>query len=194
MCEAGRIRHRLKNWLWREEATVLFTGYQAAGTLGRLLQEGTSSVRIQGEEFAVRARIRSLDLYSGHADGPELVDWIKARQPLTHDLFLVHGEPDAIAGLQSRLAGIVDPNRIVTPVLDQTFALTDRGAVSTDGGAPRRLDPEKVARLDWHNDLSRLILDINDAVRAESDEKRRAVVIRRLRHALTADTTAERKT
>lgn len=80
MCTAGRIRHRLKNWLWRDACTVLFTGFQAKGTLGRLLQDGAETVRIQGEEFAVRARIRTLDLYSGHADGSELVDWI-ARPP-----------------------------------------------------------------------------------------------------------------
>ena len=58
---------------------MLFTGFQAVGTLGRILQDGARSVRIQGEEFAVRARIRSLDLYSGHADGTELRDWIKER-------------------------------------------------------------------------------------------------------------------
>ena len=50
-----------------------------------------------------------------------------------------------------------------------------------------RLQPEQVARLDWHNDVSRLILDINEALAAESDEKNRAVLIRRLRRALDAD-------
>lgn len=78
MCAAGRIRHRLKNWLWREEDTVLFTGFQAVGTLGRILQDGATSVRIQGEDFAVLARTRSLDLCFGHADGTELRDVIGA--------------------------------------------------------------------------------------------------------------------
>jgi metallo-beta-lactamase family protein len=193
MCEAGRIRHRLKNWLWHEEATVLFIGYQAQGTLGRILRDGAKSVRIQGEDYAVRARIRSFDLYSGHADGPELVDWIRARQPMTHDLFLVHGEPDAREGLVRRLAGIVDPAHILRPVLDEAFELTASGAKPIGEAASRRLPPEKVARLDWHNDVSRLILDINDALAAEADEKARAVVIRRLRRALDEDKTTDRQ-
>ncbi len=184
MCDAGRIRHRLKNWIWRDTATVLFTGYQAEGTLGRILQNGAKSVRIQGEEFAVRARIRSLDLYSGHADGPELADWIKARLPLTHDLFLVHGEPDAIEGLAARLKGVVGAPHILRPRLDEAFDLTDTGARRVAGAAPPRLPAGKVARLDWHNDVSRLILDINDALAASPDEKNRAVLIRRLRAAL----------
>ena len=77
MCEAGRIRHRLKNWIWRAEATVLLVGFQAQGTLGRILKDGATDVRIQGDEFKVKARIRAIDLYSGHADGPELAAWIK---------------------------------------------------------------------------------------------------------------------
>lgn len=187
MCDAGRIRHRLKNWLWRDEATVLFTGYQAEGTLGRILLDGARAVRIQGEEFVVRAHIRSLELYSGHADGPELADRIKARLPLTHDLFLVHGEPDAVEGLAARLAGVVAADRILRPVLDEEFELTAAGAQRRDGAAPRRLPPGKVARLDWHNDVSRLILDIDAALRAEPDEPSRAVLIRRLRRAIAPD-------
>lgn len=193
MCDAGRIRHRLKNWIWRDEATVLFTGYQAEGTLGRILQDGARSVRIQGEEFVVRARIRSLDLYSGHADGPELAEWIKARMPLVKDLFLVHGEPEAIEGLAARLVGVVDPQHILRPVLDETFELTASGARRLGDAAPRRLTPEKVARLDWHNDVSRLILDINDALAAEKDEKARAAAIRRLRRALEPEPRAGRQ-
>jgi metallo-beta-lactamase family protein len=69
MCEAGRIRHRLKNWLWRDEATVLFVGFRLRARSAASCRTERAAVRIQGEEFAVRARIRSLDLYSGHADG-----------------------------------------------------------------------------------------------------------------------------
>lgn len=186
MCEAGRIRHRLKNWIWRDEATVLLVGYQATGTLGRLLLEGAPAVRIQGEEFQVRARIRSLDLYSGHADGPELAGWIRERLPLAHDLFLVHGEPEAIDGLAARLDGIVAPDHVLMPALDETFELTPSGAVRLSGEAPR-LPRERVAHLDWHNDVSRLFLDINDRLTAEADEKARAVLIRRLRRALEGE-------
>lgn len=184
MCDAGRIRHRLKNWLWRDEATVLFTGFQALGTLGRLLQDGAKSVRIQGEEFAVRARIRSLDLYSGHADGTELRDWIRARLPIRHQLFLVHGEEPAIAGLAARLDGILAQDDVLQPELDEGFALTKDGARSLARTTPPRLSPEKVARLDWHNDVSRLLLEINAALLASPDEKTRAALIRRLQRAL----------
>lgn len=187
MCEAGRIRHRLKNWIWRDEATVLMCGYQATGTLGRILQEGARAVRIQGEDYAVRARIRAIDLYSGHADGPELAAWVRARLPVAHQVFLVHGEPEAIGGMAARLTGMIAPDRVLQPALDDSFRLTDGGAVRLAGAAPPRIDPADVARLDWHNDVSGLILDINAALAAEPDEKARAVLIRRLRRAMEAE-------
>ena len=81
MCDAGRIRHHLKRWLWHANATVLFVGFQAQGTLGRFLVDGVKAVRIQGEEIKVAARIRRVDEYSGHADGPELARWIASRRP-----------------------------------------------------------------------------------------------------------------
>ena len=89
MCEAGRIRHHLRNWLWHTGATVLLVGYQAQGTLGRILQDGAREVRIMGEQIRVGAAIRSLDVYSGHADAQELVEWIAERQPVRGTIFLM---------------------------------------------------------------------------------------------------------
>jgi metallo-beta-lactamase family protein len=99
MCEAGRIRHRLRRWLGSPGATVLMVGYQAQGTLGRILLDGAPSVRIQGDGYAVRARIRSLDLYSGHADAPELAQWVAARAPVRAGIILTHAEPPAMDAL-----------------------------------------------------------------------------------------------
>ncbi|MHA4915600.1 MBL fold metallo-hydrolase RNA specificity domain-containing protein, partial [Enterococcus faecium] len=82
--------------LWRDEVSVLLSGYQAVGTLGRLLQEGQRNVRIQGEQIKVRAHIRALDVYSGHADAPALGRWANARGPIRGNMFLVHGEPDSL--------------------------------------------------------------------------------------------------
>lgn len=184
MCEAGRIRHRLKNWIWREAATVLFVGFQAAGTLGRILKDGAAEIRIQGEEFNVRARIRSIDLYSGHADGPELAAWIEKRLPIRHQLFLVHGEVPALEGLRDRVSGVLAPGQVVLPVIDESFALEASGAHALPSAAPPRIAPRQVARLDSHNEMSRLMLDINDALSAAADERSRGVLVRRLRRAL----------
>jgi metallo-beta-lactamase family protein len=184
MCEAGRIRHRLKNWIWRDEATVLLVGFQAQGTLGRIIQDGAASVRIQGDEFKVRARIRSIDLYSGHADGPQLTEWVRKRLPIHHNVFLVHGEEPELDGLRARLDGVVEPEKILIPALDESYQLTTAGARLVEAGVPPRIDRQKVARLDWHNDASKLILDINDALAATADEKARGVLMRRLRRAL----------
>lgn len=188
MCEAGRIRHRLRNWLWREEATVLIVGYQAQGTLGRILLEGAHHVRIQGDDIAVRARIRSIDQYSGHADRTELLDWIKERQPVRKALFLVHGEENANAELAKSARAFLPTEKIFSPHLDSAYELTADGPVlSADAGAPR-LSPDQVAHLDWHNDVTRLILDINQKLNSATDAKSRNVLIRKLRRALEDDT------
>ena len=186
MCEAGRIRHHLKNNLWRQNATVLIVGYQAEGTLGRLLVNGTNPVRIQGEEVTVNATIRSIDDYSGHADGPELVDWLMERRPVKRGIFLVHGETDARNELKGQIADkIMTPESIFQPAIDDIFRLEPDGAVLADGQR-RRIAPEATARLDWNNALTELILDINDAVEGASGERARSVIIRRIRRALEA--------
>jgi len=184
MCEAGRIRHRLKNWLWREEATVLIVGYQAQGTLGRLLVDGAQTVRIQGDEIEVRARVRSIDQYSGHADRTQLLAWIKERLPVRTGLFLVHGEEDAMQALSQSVRSLVPAERVFTPGLDSAYELRADGAVLLEDGPEPRIGPENIARLDWHNEVTRLILDINEQLKSATDEKSRAVLIRKLRRAL----------
>ena len=184
MCEAGRIRHHLKHRLWRRDATVLLTGFQARGTLGRFLADGASAVRIQGEEVKVAARIRQLDDYSGHADGPELLDWITRRGPIRRGIFLGHGERSALDALQKRVADRLggDPVCLV-PELDQRFELGGAAPRPLEG-VQRRLQPEAVENLDWHNEMSRLILDINRRLEAASSDRERDQLVRTLRQAL----------
>ncbi len=184
MCEAGRIRHHLKQWLWRRDATILFVGFQAQGTLGRIILEGAKRVRIMGEEIEVRASIRRLDIYSGHADGPSLARWIKQRAPIKGNVFIVHGEEHAMAGLQARLVKDFAPERLIAPTLDEIWTLQGSAARLNADTPPPRLSPESLGRVDWHNDLSKLILDINESVRAEADERNRAKLVRKLRRAL----------
>jgi metallo-beta-lactamase family protein len=188
MCEAGRIRHHLKNWLWRAEGTVLLVGYQAQGTLGRILHDGAARVRIQGEDIQVRAHIASLDFYSGHADARELATWVEQRGEISGNLFLVHGEEESINGLRQRLGPALG-NMIITPHLDDSYDISGGRAVLLDDGRPHRMDPSQTGRLDWHNDVSKLILDINDELHHATDEKSRRVIIRRLRRALENEKT-----
>lgn len=185
MCDAGRIRHHLKNWLWRRNATVLLVGFQAQGTLGRFLGDGAKAVRIQGDEIRVAARIRSMDDYSGHADGPELERWIAARRPIRKGIFLMHGEDNALKGLQQRLADRVIPEPLIhVPVLDEIYELTTPVPTLVETTRRHRLTPDAVVHLDWHNDMSKLILDINEKMDAAADNRARGIIIRRLRRAL----------
>lgn len=98
MCDAGRIRHHLKHNLWRPECTVLFVGYQAAGTLGRRLLEGEKNVRLFGEPIEVHARIESLHGVSGHADRNGLLRWLGAFRAPVQRVFVVHGEDSVTDG------------------------------------------------------------------------------------------------
>ena len=185
MCDAGRIRHHLRNWLWNARATVLLVGFQAQGTLGRFLVDGARAVRIQGNEIKVAATIRTIDDYSGHADGPELARWIAERRPIGRGLFLVHGEEPAIAGLAERVSErIIPAARVFQPLLDDIYELSAAAPAPIEAARRRRLAPEAVVALDWHNDMSKLVLDINDRIEAAADDRARGVIIRRLRRAL----------
>jgi metallo-beta-lactamase family protein len=98
MCEAGRIRHHLKHNLWRPECSILFVGYQAVGTLGRLIVEGIDEVKLFGESIQVRAEIKKLVGMSGHADKNGLIEWITGFEEKPRKVFIVHGEDSVCAG------------------------------------------------------------------------------------------------
>ncbi len=95
MCDAGRIRHHLKHNLWRSNSIVLFVGYQANGTLGRMLHDGLKEIKLFGEKITVNAQIKALSGISGHADEDGLIKWISSFRKKPKTVFINHGQDDA---------------------------------------------------------------------------------------------------
>jgi len=104
MCEAGRIRHHLRHNLSRDDCAVLFTGFQAAGTLGRRIVDGARSVAMFGETVAVQASVHTLGGLSAHAGQDSLMDWLRAVPRKPRAVFINHGEPEAAHALSARVA------------------------------------------------------------------------------------------
>lgn len=98
MCDGGRVRHHLRHHLPRPESAVLFTGFQARGTLGRRIVDGASPVKLFGEEVPVRARVYTVGGLSAHADRTALLDWLRHFQRPPRQVFVNHGEADTAAG------------------------------------------------------------------------------------------------
>ncbi len=102
MCNGGRIRHHLKHNLWRQGAHVVIVGFQARGTPGRALVDGTRRLKVAGEDIAVRAEVHTLGGFSAHASQSQLLEWVGGFQRRPR-VYLVHGEPEAKAALQAKL-------------------------------------------------------------------------------------------
>ncbi|MEK7262278.1 MAG: MBL fold metallo-hydrolase [Pseudomonadota bacterium] len=123
MCNGGRIRHHLKHNVWREQCHVVFTGFQARGTLGRQLVDGAPRVRLWGESIRVAAQLHTIGGLSAHADQEGLLAWYRGfGQPLP-PVALVHGEPIAIDGLAARLKTLRAP--VIVPTPSERLDLTD---------------------------------------------------------------------
>ena len=103
MMNGGRILHHLARRLPDEKTTVIVAGFQAKGTRGRRLLERAETIRIHGRDIPVRAAVRQIDAFSGHADRAELGRWL-AGMPRPEKVFLVHGEPAAARGMAEFLA------------------------------------------------------------------------------------------
>jgi metallo-beta-lactamase family protein len=104
MCEAGRIRHHLRHNLGRRECGILFTGYQAAGTLGRQIVDGARRVRMFGATIPVHASVHTLGGLSAHAGQDSLLQWLRGARGKPQAVFVVHGEPEAAHALSARIA------------------------------------------------------------------------------------------
>lgn len=104
MATGGRILHHLRRLLPQPETTVLFVGYQAAGTRGRLLRDGAQTLKMLGEIVPVRATIMASDAYSAHADRGEIFRWLGGFKRPPGITYIVHGEPEAAAALQEGIS------------------------------------------------------------------------------------------
>ena len=105
MATGGRILHHFRRLLPLPETTVLFVGYQAAGTRGRLLRDGAKELRMFGGMVSVRATIMASDAYSAHADRAEILHWLGGFKRPPGITYIVHGEPEAAAALREAVVG-----------------------------------------------------------------------------------------
>ncbi|WP_088328499.1 MBL fold metallo-hydrolase [Lacimicrobium sp. SS2-24] len=102
MCTGGRIRHHFKQRIWNPHNTLIFVGFQARGTLGRILVDGAKHIKLFGEQYVVKSQIETLGGFSAHAGQSGLVRWISHFKPVP-EVVLVHGEPKAQQALADRL-------------------------------------------------------------------------------------------
>ncbi len=115
MCDAGRIKHHLRHNLGRRECTVLITGFQAAGTLGRRIVDGEKEVRIFGVPVPVRADIYTIGGLSAHADQAALLGWLAHFKRAPAHTFVVHGEPETAELFAANVRGKLQWQNVVVP-------------------------------------------------------------------------------
>ncbi len=160
MCDAGRIRHHLKHNLWNRKSSIVFVGYQAEGTLGRMILDGAKEVTLFGEKVQVNAKIYNLEGFSGHADKNGLLAWLKGFQKEPKHIFLVHGEPEA----KEAFAETVEKELGYHPIVvkgNSEYVLEKDEIVSMDQAMEEEVDEEMLGSLRTNLfDIHRRIEDI----------------------------------
>lgn len=122
MCEAGRIRHHIKNNVENPKNTILIAGYQAANTLGRRIADGARRIMLFHEEYEVRAEVAQIHGFSGHADQAEILDMLAGRATEARRLVLVHGETEQVNTLAAKARGL-GFREVVIGTRDERIAL-----------------------------------------------------------------------
>ena len=166
MCDAGRIRHHLKYNLWRSECMILFVGYQAAGTLGRLIYDGAKSVKLFGDNVAVNAEIAFLPGVSGHADKQGLLDWVDGFTEKPAQVFVNHGDEGSCEELARTLREERGLNAFA-PYSGTEYDLAAGEFVRVTEGIPvKKEKPVSPARKRANDAFRRLMEAVNKLVEA----------------------------
>lgn len=180
MCEAGRVRHHLKHNLWDPRCSVIFVGYQAEGTLGRLLVQGAKTVTLFGEEIKVNAEIYNLEGFSGHADRDGLLEWLGGFQKEPKQIFLVHGEQES----KEAFAETVKEELGFSPIVVQgnsEFILEKNEIVNKEDALRDAMDSEALAGIkrnisDIHRRLEGILYNTHLAVNEKLSPEKMAEI------------------
>jgi metallo-beta-lactamase family protein len=122
MCTGGRIKHHLKHNIWRAECSLVFVGFQAEGTLGRMIVDGAREVPLFESTYLVNAKVYTIGGFSSHADREMLLRWLEhAGRP--ERLFLVHGERRALDSFAREVARKDLAGEVDTPGMGESFSL-----------------------------------------------------------------------
>jgi len=123
MATGGRILHHLVQRLPEERNSIVFVGFQACGTRGRLLSEGARQIRVFGLDYPVRAQVHVIDSFSAHGDYSEILRWLSGFKRAPVKTFLVHGEAKAIEGMRDHITSTYKAWKVEVPSYLQSFEL-----------------------------------------------------------------------
>jgi metallo-beta-lactamase family protein len=155
MCDSGRIKHHLKHHLWREESHIVIIGYQGEGTIGRRIVDGAKSVRLFGEEIAVKAHIHTLGGFSAHADQKGLLEWLAHFKNPQLEIFVNHGEEKVSMELSQVIQQQFHFKTIVPQWREKKFLFAPEKEVISEEKAEEVMPPEgKMSDLFGHLDRS----------------------------------------
>ncbi len=143
MCDSGRIKHHLKHHLWREESHIIFIGYQAEGTIGRRIVDGAKTVRLFGEEIAVKAHIHTLGGFSAHADQRGLLSWVSHIHNPQLEVFVNHGEEKTSMELSQLVSDRFHLKATVPQWREKKSLFGDEEIAPPEEGMEERIPPEE---------------------------------------------------
>ena len=186
MANAGRIKHHLRHNLWRPGASVVFVGWQGVGTPGRRIVEGAKSIKLFSEDVDVKAKIFTINGFSGHGDRDDLMHWLDTMSCRPEKIILIHGEAEAQKALAEMItekfsievhipeymeALTLEPGAVMEPVVDMAaarprvdweFLLSDADHLFAEL-RKRLAEVEKKSWVD-QTDIRDRVLDVNRSI------------------------------